>query len=227
MTVMSKQKQYEELYAYFLSYRDELRARNDYERTPEDPFYRVFRLSNKKLKAHKVMFSLVARKLAASMASPKMEDETLGEQWLMQNNSVYFFTVGSSDESYYLTALLNSLPLQSLANEPATPKGGVPWKQFPLWTVASLPLVNYSPENALSREIVKTGKMLCMAVEKGKKTDLLRRQLDLQIAKLYGLDETELARLEGHFEMMQGAVWRKPSELKEWIDIMDRTCRGL
>ncbi|MFQ5979862.1 MAG: hypothetical protein ACE5OZ_17160 [Candidatus Heimdallarchaeota archaeon] len=226
MKELSSKSEYEDLYGYFLEHRKSLEKRDDQKRAPKGtPFYQIFRISKDKIDSPKVAFSLVSTRLEAAIIPAKMKDNILGETRVLVDHSAYFFSINSPEEVYFLCAMLNSTALRCFAYDLGFPKGGVPYKQFYLWTIAILPIPHFSSKNPLHNEIVASAKTYEKIRNSGNQTkdsQLQAKERDLNhlIMKAYGLEKKELELLERHHELLRGAHWRTDSEKKVWLKKM-------
>lgn len=164
-----------------------LKKRSDY--SEEDPVWKIFRSSKKKL-TNKVAFQSVAKTIEAVFVPSKYRDEKLSERKLIASTSVYFISGAREDISYSLAALLNSSPVRAYVASYVTKTGGL-YCTHKAYHLGLVPL----PQK------VKEGKSELLSLSKklheieGKDEKLLR-ELDERVAELYGLTEDELKTMK-------------------------------
>jgi hypothetical protein len=223
--VISREVEFRDLYSFFLNNRRRLEARQEYGKHPDGNFYQIYRLKPEKLQSTKVAFSLIDNKISAAIIPSMINIAELGDTFIMIDHSCNFFTIESFEEAHFLCGLLNSLPLRTMANDIALPKGGKgkdgPYKQFVVWNIAILPIPTFDSSNPLHLELASISKSL-METDDLERLKVLETNLNEIVFKTYNLSSEEIQSLRTHYLMLQGASWRKKDEKLKWMGEMER-----
>jgi hypothetical protein len=179
-----------------------LEGRDDY-RADAGPFYMIFRLSRRKVESWKVAYAEVGKQLEACVIPSKLEDAVLGHKYVMLDHSAYFIASRSEREAQYLTAMLNSSPIRAFSYGFGRPKGGRPFRAFTSWTVAVLPVPEYSRDDDCCRSLVQKAKQ---ASESRRVEPSLQDEIDELAGGLYGLSRSEIQMLREHYLVLSGQI---------------------
>ena len=203
---LAKQR-YKEMYDHVSrkEHKKTLLERADYAER-KGSFYMIFRLSRRKVAEWKVAYAEVGTRLSACVIPSKLRDPTLGERYIMVDHSAHFLSCKSHNEALYLSAVLNSAPVRAFSYCFGRPKGGVPFRAFTSWTVAVIPVPQYSEENDACRRIVELSRKASRLAGQNDEGGLskVETSVDERCAELYGLKDSELNELREHYLVLSG-----------------------
>lgn len=129
-------------YRYLLDFKSELEKRAS-RWFKGRPFYTVFGLGEYTFKPYKVVWSAIGYLPDFAVAN-SVVDAYLGGKVLIPDNTIGYIPLDSSDEAYFLCALLNSSYIKSMiAYKSTKSKWGVSVE-----LIKQLPLPKFNPENA-------------------------------------------------------------------------------
>ncbi len=148
----------------------------------------------------KVAYRLIATQLEAVVLPPSIQfvDRRI---LLLPDQHVRFIEMKRQREAAYLAGLLNSSLMRCIAYMGATPKGGVPWREFKAWNVGFLPIIRFSEER---QECAAISDLASKFAENPEKSSEKQDQLDGLVAQLYGVSKSDAIRLRDHLAMMKG-----------------------
>jgi hypothetical protein len=195
---------YREMYDHVSRKRNKrlLEARDDY-RADVGPFYMIFRLSKRKVESWKVAYAEVGKQLEACVVPSMLDDGILGKKYVMLDHSAYFIASKTEGEASYLTAMLNSSPVRAFSYGFGRPKGGKPFRAFTSWTIAVLPVPEYSREDSRCASLVEKSKR---AARSGQTAPRLQGDIDELAGELYGLSRSETRMLREHYLVLSGQI---------------------
>ncbi len=191
-----------EAWEYFFARRQKLAKRGRI--TPSLPFYNVLYLSRRKVDTWKVALPEVSPMIEASAIPPRTRDEILGEKHAIPDHKVYYVAVGSEDEAHYTTAVLNSAVATAFAYQLATPKGGVPWRDYHQWNIAILPFPPYDSGNGTCGDLVEFSRQ---SHSRPSHWDAERQaELDSLASQRYGLTKGDALVLTENLRLVSGGL---------------------
>lgn len=185
---------------YFSKYEKKLVKRDDYRES--QPPWVIFRVSREKLE-DKVAWQELSKMMDAVVLRAKITDKIVGEKLLIPLQTVYFVTTRGTNFNYGMAGLFNSTPVRAFISSFALREMGQPprFRHFS-WTVGLVPLpidlVKGNPGSTL-RKVIQMSKQ--MHASKGKDEELAK-ELDRQVAALYGLSEEELNHLNAYLHSL-------------------------
>ncbi len=205
-----------EAWSYFMkepAHLRKLKARKDWSEDKGPP-YMIFRLSPLKMATFKVAYADTVTRLSACVIPPKVQDTILGTKGVVVDGTADIITIKNEDQAHYVCALLNSAPLRSFAYTVALPKGGVPYKRFTNWTVATLPIPPYRPDLKVCKDLTTKSKEAHLAALKNDLTRVQKceAEIDEMVYPLYGLTKPEVEALWQHHQLLSGII---PSEIRQ------------
>lgn len=209
-------RQSKEAWSYFMkepTHLKKLKAKKDWSEDKGPP-YMIFRLSPLKMVTFKVAYADTVTRLSACVIPPKVEDPILGIKSVVVDSTADIITTKNEEQAHYICALLNSTPLRSFAYTVALPKGGVPYKRFTNWTIATLPIPPYRSDLKVCKDLIKMSKEAHLAASKNdlKAVQECEAAIDEIVYPQYGLARSELEALREHHQLLSGLV---PSDKRE------------
>jgi hypothetical protein len=148
----------------------------------------------------KVAYRLIKTQLEASVLAIEARFDHR-KTILLPDQSVRFIPVASLDESHYLAGVMNSTLLRCVAYLCASPKGGVPSRQFMAWNVGFIPIREFQPRDPIHKKIVKLAKKLGKSHES---SNAYQEELDDLVTEIYGLTKGEKNLLREHLSVVMG-----------------------
>ncbi len=200
------ERDYPEAFAHFKRHYKALIRRQDYaNQRAKKPFFMVFRISSSKLDRDRVAYPLIETTLKASLVPNTVRlPEVPRDRVVLVDHSAYTLDAQPRRAALYLTGLLNSSPYRALAYVLADPKGGVPFKQYVQWTIATLPLLPIGQAGAFSTRVAKLADRRITS-PKDMRANGFQEELDMAVGELLGLSDSESKRL-GRFIEFATAV---------------------
>ena len=191
------ERTYPEAFAHFKHHEPSLVRRQDYvNQGAKQPFYMIFRISANKLGRDRVAYPLIETTLKASLVPAKVRlPDVDAERAAIVDHSAYTLDAQPRRAALYLTGLLNSSPYRALAYVLADPKGGVPFKQYVQWTIATLPLVPISTAAESASNISRLAQE-GVANPENRARGKFQTELDDAVGDIFGLTHSDSARLE-------------------------------
>lgn len=150
-------------------------------------------VSSKKLK-NKVVWQKISHSLEATYLPSEIESE-VGERKLIPTSSVYFIGIGDDVQALSLTGILNSVPARTYVASYVNRTGAADCQHF-AWILGCLPIPE-EVEEGKTKELAEIAKKL---QEKGEEEENLTRNLNSEVARLYGLSEDELSKMKDFLE---------------------------
>jgi len=150
----------------------------------------------------KVAYRLIKAQLEVSVLPSEAEFDNR-KTLLLPDQSVRFIPMTSLDESHYLAGIMNSTLLRCVAYLCASPKGGVPDRQFMAWNVGFIPIREFDPKDPIHKNIVKLAKELGRSHEP---SNARQDELDDLVAEVYGLTKSEKNLLKKHLSVVMGQI---------------------
>jgi len=203
-------RQKKEAWEYFMkepAHLKKLKSRTDWSEKKGPP-YMLFRISPIKMNTFKVAYGDTATRLSACLIPQKIRDEVLGEKHVVVDGTADIITIKDEDEAHYVCSMLNSTPVRSFAYSIALAKGGVPFKRFTSWMIASLPIPRYASNSETCRKLVRTSKLAHEAAT-GRNISALtgfESEIDELALPLFGIDKKELLTLSEHHQLLSGKL---------------------
>lgn len=211
-------RQRKEAWDYFMkepAHLRKLKRRTDWSESKGPP-YMLFRISPIKMNTFKVAYGDTATRLSACVIPQKIEDEILGEKHVVVDGTADIITIQDRDEAHYVCSMLNSTPLRTLAYTIALAKGGVPFKRFTSWMIASLPMPRFAANSDSCKELIKTSLQAHKAAEKRNLSLLAKYEstIDELVLPLFKITKGELESLREHHQLLAGILPRlHPNEI--------------
>jgi SAM-dependent methyltransferase len=189
------QSDYPETYCYLVRLKDFLAKRAAYKRyfRSDAPFYSIFNIGDYTFARWKVVWRYIATGMVCSVVGPTREEDPV-----IPDCKLMLCAAKSSNEAYYLAAVLNSAPASLIV------------KAYTVSTQISTHVLDYVgvPEfamgNTVHRELAQLSRS---AHEAADRDDCIRlRQLEHAIdqcaAQIWGLSEAELTEIKQSLEEM-------------------------
>lgn len=176
------------------NYKTRLEGRSDYlvsnQMDNGEPCW-VFGNVNKEKTEAKVAWQDIAKTIESAYLPSKVDvsldtDVDLGERHLIPTTKVLFFETGEDTIAKSLTGVLNSTPARVYTGSYALRTGGK-YCQHKAWTVGVVPIPN-EIFNGASNDVIDLSEEL--HEEEG--DDDLSKELDAEVAELYGLSESDI-----------------------------------
>ena len=183
---------------YFSKHEQRLRRRSDYRKG--QPPWAIFRVSKEKLE-QKVGWQELSKMMEAVVLQSKIVESDLGKKPLIPLQTVYFVATGDNNFDYGMAGLLNSTAVRAFISSFSLREMGQPPRfRHISWTVGLVPLptdfVRGRPNSALAKVINLSKEMHA----KMGKDEELAKELDRQVAELYGLSTEELDALNEYLD---------------------------
>jgi hypothetical protein len=200
------QREFPEAFAYFDRHKSTLIRRQDYlNQGSKLPFYTVFRLSENKMGRDHVACPLIETSLKASLVPESTKlDPVSSPRPIIVDQSARTVDVDPHRAALYVAGLLNSTPYRALACVLADPKGGVPFRQYPQWTVAVLPLIPWQTGGSHANAIAELARSRVQG--NGSEDKSFQAELDGLVGDLFGLTSLEGDRLTKFLDFMMGNI---------------------
>jgi len=174
------------------------------------PFYWVFNASTS-LAPYKVVWKEVSARMTVggfhvAVIEP-LQDKYLGEKTVIPDHTVVLIPAGNKDEAYYFAGILNSM-LITFALQYAVVE-----------SISNLKIPKYDPNNELHRRIAELSRRAhelarcvyarskpsyCAGVNAGDELRKVEDELDLAVARLYGVPEGELKEFRRLMAILSG-----------------------
>ncbi|MDP2949400.1 MAG: N-6 DNA methylase [Chloroflexota bacterium] len=205
--------------AYFQRHEARLRRRDDYE--DDMPAWAIFRVSPDKL-GDKVAWQELSDVLGAVYIPARVSDNQVGEAPLIPIQTAYFVPAPSDAAGYAFAAVLNSLPARMYASSFAESARGAYHRYFS-WVLGILPL----PDEVRLLLSVRGSRVLpslqrLLEVSRSLHADpdrpdreALEREVDAEVARLYGLDDADMRALRDFYAFIRANPSGKPSSPPE------------
>jgi hypothetical protein len=194
-------KKYDLTWQYLLSHKRELIGRGVVKKGYVNEWFGV--LVPEAAKAGgKVAYRLIREQLEVSVLPLEFEfanHKTL----LLPDQSVRFIPVSSLQESHYLAGVMNSSSLRCVAYLCASPKGGIPSRQFMAWNVGFIPIRNYNPKDPIHKRIARLASQLS---KKPETTSADQDEVDELVAQAYDLTKRETSLLKAQLSTVMGEI---------------------
>jgi type II restriction/modification system DNA methylase subunit YeeA len=174
------------------------------------PFYWVFNASPS-LAPYKVVWKEVSARMTVggfhvAVIEP-LQDKYLGEKTVIPDHTVVLIPVGNKDEAYYLAGILNSM-LITFALQYAVVE-----------SISNLKIPKFDPNNELHRRIAELSRRAhelarcvyarskpsyCAGINAEDELRKVEDELDLAVARLYGVSEGELKEFRRLMAILSG-----------------------
>lgn len=183
-------------------YQDRLESRSDYlvaNQMEDGKPYWVFGNVNSKKTEAKVAWQDIAKTVESAYLPSKVDVSLdtgveLGERHLIPTTKVLFLETGEDEIAKALTGVLNSTPVRAYVGSYALRTGGK-YCQHKAWTIGVVPIPNeiFAGSSDTVTDIVEQ-----LHAQEG--NEKLSDDLDIEIAQLYGLSDSEIAAMENFLE---------------------------
>mgnify|MGYP001137404907 CR=1 FL=1 len=202
-------KRFSESHSYLERFHHKLRERTLYSES-RGPFYVILEISKAKVGNWKVAWADISTRLRACAMPLTIKEELLGEKQVLVDTTVRFVNLSDEDEAYYLCGVLNSAPANTFTYQFARPKGGAPFRGFTMWSVAILPVPQYSRTSATCKDLVQLAKQAteCASRHSVSRVTEIEEQVNIRVARLYDLSDKELRSLTDHYDLLAGRSLR-------------------
>ena len=176
---------------YFGKHENRLKSRADYDEG--DPIWKIFRSSVGKLE-DKVAWQMISKSIESARLPSKV-DTDVGERHLIVDHGVYFLKISDRAVASQLAALLNSAVARSYTAGYVNKTGGRYCQHFS-WILGVLPV----PEKIVNGEAKRLEELSEKLHGMGTEDEALQRELDEEVAELYGLSDKELEGIREFLE---------------------------
>jgi hypothetical protein len=187
-------------YKYLVNYRRELEDRSIHKLWGKgNPFYAVYDIGTYTFAPYKVVWKEVSARMTVggfhvAVIEP-LQDKYLGEKTVVPDHTVVLISVGDRDEAYYLAGILNSTII-TFALQYAVVE-----------SISNLNIPKFNPNNDLHRRIAELSRRAhelarciyasskpsyCAGINAEGELARVEDELDLAVARLYGISEGEL-----------------------------------
>jgi type II restriction/modification system DNA methylase subunit YeeA len=201
----------------FLSLRDKIKkakSQADKERAEEElnkNFYILDNIGTYTFAPYKVVWKEVSARMIiggfhVAVIEP-LQDKFLGEKTVIPDHTVVLIPAGNKDEAYYLAGVLNSM-LITFALQYAVVE-----------SISNLKIPKFDPNNELHRRIAELSRRAhelarcvyasskpsyCASINAGDELRKVEDELDLAVARLYGVSEGELKEFRRLMAILSG-----------------------
>ncbi len=184
-----------------------LKKRTDWSESKGPP-YMLFRLSPIKMNTFKVGYADTSTRLSACVIPRKVKDKFLGEKHVVVDGTADIITIQDENEAHYVCSMLNSTPMRTFAYTIALAKGGVPFKRFTSWMIASLPIPRYAPESESCKELIKISLQAHRAAGRRDLSLLAKCEssIDELALPLFNMTKRDLENLSEHHRVLSGIL---------------------
>jgi hypothetical protein len=155
------------------------------------PFYAMFGISEDTFSPNKVVF----RKIGEEMIACSMHSDINGI-CVVADQSLNIIQVNSIRESYYLSGLLNSIPVRWYIKATAT-------RNVPSQIISDLRIPRFNENEIVRREISRISELCHEKTTMGIPVADLEEQIDELAAELWGLTKEELRDIKESLEEMR------------------------
>jgi len=213
------QGSYPRTYSYLRQFEEELKksgifkryfTRRQGGRTIETgPFYSMFNVGPYTFTDYKVVFREISTTLQCAVVGPSRK------RVVIPDHKLVLIPASSADEAYYLCGLLNSTILGFIAISYTVPT------QFSTHIGQYVSLPPWEPAKTACVEISALARQLHEAVRSGKNVDELESQLDRATARIYGINDEQLAEIRESYRELTKADLREAREADVGSDEAD------
>jgi hypothetical protein len=149
---------------------------------------------------HKVVWSDLASDLRAAAVPASMRTVVGTESAVLPLNTVYFIGTATDRDALLLAAYLNSMPVRTFARAIAERAKDAHFRFF-AWTIAMLPLPSTWRDGMTADRILEISQR---AHRGGAIEPCDREELDLLIARAYGLDHQHIEEIAAFDAWLSG-----------------------
>jgi hypothetical protein len=197
-------QEYKNAYEFLSNFRDELLQRSLYKRWGKSkPFYSMFDIGTYTFNPYRVAWKRTTRKFAAAVMG-YVNDEWLGKVLLIPNGKIMFIPCDSREAAHFVCALLNSSPARLRINRSISSE-----VHAEMINLVQLPRYDVRDERhkRLSDLAIQAHKQA--ASDEIEELELTENAIDLEVALLWKITETELTSIQNAVERMEASRSRK------------------
>jgi hypothetical protein len=197
-------REYPHGFEFLAHFKDELEDRSLFKRWGKSkPFYSMFDIGTYTFNPYRVAWKRTTRKFAAAVMG-HVDDEWLGKVLLIPNGKVMFIPCESKAAAHFVCALLNSSPARLRINRSISSE-----VHAEMINLVQLPRYDVRDERhkRLSALAIEAHKQA--AADAIEKLELTENAVDLEVALLWKITETELTSIQKAVERMEASRSRK------------------
>ena len=187
--------QWPETYKYLQQFEAPLRTRAAFIKyyEPSDPFYSQFNISSYTFKPHKVVWKRMANDLVAAVVSTFATP--FGDKVGIGTDTTSLIPFESADEAHYVCALINSSLVGTFIRSFSSAGRGFGAPSI----ISHIALPAYIPTNPLHANLLalsqQAHRLATQRKAYEKELRLVEQEIDRQAARLWGLTDSELAKI--------------------------------
>ncbi|MBM3405101.1 MAG: SAM-dependent DNA methyltransferase [Bacteroidetes bacterium] len=187
------QRKYPNTLEYLRNFESILRKRPShvFKQSEGYPFYAMFGISEDTFLPNKVVFRKIGEDMISCAVHP--ENEAMS---IVADQSLNIIPTDSITESYYLSGVLNSLPIRWYIKSTAT-------RNVPSQIISDIRIQRYNTKDILNNEMSRVSKLCHEKVAAGISVTDLEEQIDELAAELWGLTKEEMRDIKESLEEMR------------------------